>query len=108
MMNKSIKSISIYCCKITDKEIEILAPYVAKSLSLKSLDIGGNSGITNSVLPLLLSVAENGCIERINITSTSIYPQNILLLPLVNTTLKNHGDTITFINKYVLLNCYFL
>lgn len=69
---KSITSLNLSRNKFTDSGIETLAPYLSGNTKLKVLDLSGNSGITNSSVPLIIDILIGSEITHLYLSDTSI------------------------------------
>lgn len=70
--SETIETIRFLKNKITDKGIEILSEYLIGNISLKTLNISGNKGITDKSLPYLIDIAKKTSITSINLFLTSL------------------------------------
>ena len=97
--NQNFKNIYIGN-KITDKGIKLLLPHLIDNTSIRWLVISSNIGITDKSVPLLKEIIQKSNIEDINIGSTSVTNENILVvLKNIKNTIKNGCEKIGFQNK---------
>jgi len=69
----------VQTAKITDKGIQILAPYLFDNTKLKKLDISHNKKITKKSLPILTEIIEKSSIEQLLVEGNMIDFENIAL-----------------------------
>ncbi len=62
--------------KISDKSIEILAPYLDGNITFKRLDWSGDRRITDKSIPFLVKMIESSHIEDMDVDNTSITQEN--------------------------------
>ncbi len=77
--NKSIERILLSRNKISDTDIEILAPYLDGNTTFKRLYLNSNEGITDKSIPLLLKMIESSNIEDMGLYDTSITQKNSIV-----------------------------
>lgn len=69
--NTTIETLSIGI-RITDEGLEILAGGLIGNLSLKTLDLTNNEGITEASLPIIVDIGKKSAIKTMNVVGTSI------------------------------------
>lgn len=87
---------SIFICgdregkmKITDKGIEILAPYIYGNKSLSDLRLSSIKTISNDSIPYLSEIIEKSNIQRIDFYGTSISSKGAIIIPFISRKIKN-------------------
>ncbi len=70
--NDNIERVGMGKCKITDKGVEILYPYLVGNKTLHELHFFGNIGITDNSYPYLEKIIKKSAITSMDIDSTSI------------------------------------
>lgn len=86
--NTNIEHLSLAMTSISNAGIKILVSCIEGNTTLKELDLSGNKGITDKILPLLLKMFETTHIEDINVDGTSITQMDTFLIPTISNKIK--------------------
>lgn len=88
-INKYVESINIDCNKnISAKGIEILMQSLEENTILKDLSIKEIESVTNASIPLLIKAIKSSHIDYLDVKYTQISPNNVLVIPLSENTIK--------------------
>ena len=74
--SETIEKITISRNIITDKGIEILSEHLIGNITLKTLDISGNEGITDKSLPYLIDIAKKTSVTSMYIFNATLSKEN--------------------------------
>lgn len=97
--NKNIEEMSLMNSKISDSDIEILAPYFDGNTSFRRLFINSNKDITDKSIPFLVKAVESSHIVEIGIFNTSIVDMNIIHISLACNAIKIGFNALNVIGK---------
>lgn len=99
--NDAIERVELEGNKVTDKGIEILAPYLEGNKTFRILSLHGNSGITDKCVHLLGKMIQSSHIKEIDIKGTSITQKNALVVPLACNKINHGSIMLELIAKFV-------
>lgn len=94
--SKYIEEIHIQDNNLTDKGIEILVPYLHGHMTLKTLFLSINPGITDKSILCLTKFIESSNIKYINIEGTFITDSKAFFVPLAQSAIKNGSSSLVF------------
>ncbi len=97
--NKSVTNMHLDETGVSDRSIEILAPYLAGNITFKRLDISENQTITNAAIQFLLKMIESSHIEWLNIKDTRVAQMNALVIALAQNMIRYGSQSLKLNEK---------
>lgn len=94
--NKSINYVYLSRNKITDKGIEILAPYLDGNKTFEYLDLVGNDKITMKSMPLIVKTIEHSRMKGFWVYNCNIKTFAHVNVPLAINIIKENPDQFQF------------
>lgn len=88
---------------LTDKGIEVLAPYFDGNTTFKCLHLFGNKGITNNSVPILNNMLETSNIETLSLNDTSVTELDEIYISLLHNGIKSGAPVLNLRGRLVYL-----
>ncbi len=97
--NLSIENIYLDGSNISDRDVEILAPYLDGNSTIQHISLSYNHMITDVSIPYLLKIIESSHIADLDLTGTLITSKSLLNISIATNVMKYELKKLELIKK---------